>query len=87
MYLQIFAKNNPVKARLIIILAHLTLPFVAIYFGGLLYDIGWVLPTVLIPILTVIFFFAFYFYPNKKHKNSFFKYSYYRQKSLDFTLS
>lgn len=83
--LSIFAKNNPVKARFIIVLAHIMLPILAIYFGGFLYDVDWVLPTVLIPILIVIFFFAYYFYPNKKRPNNFFKHTYWRQKSLDFT--
>ena len=61
-----FAKENPVKARLIITLTHIILPFLAIYFGGLLYDINVSLPATLIPLLTVIFFFGNYLAPFKK---------------------
>ncbi len=79
-----FAKKHPVRARLIITFAHIVLPFLAIYFGASLYDFNVVLPAVLIPILVMVFFIATCLYPNKKRKSGFFKYSYYRQKSLDF---
>lgn len=79
-----FAKKNPVKARLIITFAHIVLPFLAIYFGASLYDFNVVLPVVLIPVLVTVFVIATCLYPNKKRKSGFFKYSFRRQKSLDF---
>lgn len=82
-----FAKANPVKARIVITISHILLVLNAILLGvtSYLFDIGFA-SWLLIPLSAIIMMLIF-FYPDKKHQHSRFKYSYTKQKIADFLLA
>ncbi len=84
--LSIWAKNNPKLARIIIALSHILVVLNSICLGILIFFYDWGESKWLFSILINIFFLAYFLYPSKKGKKTILQYSYFRQKSLDFTL-
>ena len=82
-----WAKTHPRQARVILVLAHVCIAFGALTCGFLTYFADIVLPSWLPILLANCFFIAYFFYPKKGTSQGWFKYSYFRQKSLDFILS
>ncbi|MEN8121626.1 MAG: hypothetical protein ABFS35_14845 [Bacteroidota bacterium] len=84
--LSYWGKNNPGKTRKIIAILHILLVFNAFSLATLtsLFDID--IPRAVLLIFGGIFFIAYFLYPSKKTKNGIFKYSYKKQKTLDFLL-
>ena len=84
--LSFWAMNNPVKARMILALAHILGALNAVVLGILLYDAELGYSPWLMLILANVFFLAFFFYPRFKAVKGWFRYTYVRQKVHDFTL-
>ncbi|WP_373551489.1 hypothetical protein [Haliscomenobacter sp.] len=82
-----WAKTHPRQARLILVLAHVCIALGALTCGFLTYFADIALPPWLPILLANCFFIAYFFYPKKGATQGWFKYSYVRQKSLDFILS
>ncbi len=82
-----WAKTHPRQARLILVLTHVCIAFGALTCGFLTYFADIVLPAWLPIFLANCFFIAYFFYPQKGATQGWFKFSYLRQKSLDFILS
>lgn len=82
-----WAKAHPRQARLILVLTHVCIAFGALTCGFLTYFFDIALPPWLPIVLANTFFIAYFFYPKKGATQGWFKYSYVRQKSLDFILS
>lgn len=81
-----WAKANLALARLTIVLSHLLLIGLALFLGGLLFQINLGDTPRLIFLFGNIFFLAFFFYPRKGDKNGWWRYSFWRQKRHDFLL-
>lgn len=82
-----WAKTHPRQARLILVLTHVCIAFGGLTCGFLTYFADIALPPWLPILLANCFFIAYFFYPKKGATQGWFKYSYLRQKSLDFILS
>lgn len=81
--ISLWGKNNPIKARIIIVLSHLILLLSSIYLGVISYVYDFDLPYEIIPILVSLFFLAYWFYPKKGQRNGWQRHSYTRQKTMD----
>ncbi|KAA3631335.1 MAG: hypothetical protein DWQ02_16565 [Bacteroidetes bacterium] len=84
--LSLWAKNNPVKSRIVIGLAHVFGGINAIFLGLVLYITEFGYSPWLMFSIANLFFLAFFFYPQRRFSKGWFKYSYFRQKLHDFTL-
>ena len=83
--LSLWGKNNPLKARLIIIFSHIILFNLAWFTGNELVSIGIDLPGYLKYLIVFVFLLAFIAYPLSKKKSQYKIVSYYiRQKTCDF---
>jgi hypothetical protein len=86
--LSFWAKRNPVKARVIIVLLHVLLIALALNTGIELYKSGISLPVSLLYVITILFFVVALLYPSKRKKDSrFTRQQFYRvQKTCDFII-
>lgn len=84
--LSLWANNNPIKSRAIITLGHLLIIPNALLLGFLTYAYDFEISRWVIVIFANVFFIAYFLYPNKQQGKGLFKYSYVKQKSLDFLL-
>jgi hypothetical protein len=83
--LSLWGKNNPIKARLIIIFSHIILFNLALFTGIELTSLGISLPEYLKYLILFVSFLAFITYPSAKNKSAYTLVSYYtRQKICDF---
>ena len=83
-----WAKENPWKARIIIILAHAALVTIALVTGENLTAIGIQLPGWILTLFLYVFILAIIFYPSRQKRTAFKKDLYYfRQKSCDWLLA
>ena len=82
----IWGKSNPKKARVIIASSHFLIVLFCAFLGFYLFVYEIKIPLWLTFALTNFFFIAYFLYPEKGQKKGFFKYSYIKQKSLDFIL-
>src|SRR5678810_406597 len=86
--LSLWGKNNPWKARVIIIFSHVILFQLAWFTGNELVSIGIYLPGYLKYLIVLISFLTFITYPSAKNKSTYKIVSYYtHQKTCDFLLS
>ena len=86
--LSLWGKNNPLKARLIIIFSHIILFILALFTGIELTSIGINLPEYLKYLILSVSLLAFITYPSSKNKSAYTIVSYYtRQKTCDFLLA
>ncbi|HMK19661.1 MAG TPA: hypothetical protein VK492_15775 [Chitinophagaceae bacterium] len=86
--LSLWGKNNPLKARLIIIFSHIILFNLAWFTGNQLVSIGVDLPEYLKYLIVFVFLLAFITYPSSKNKSGYKIVSYYvRQKTCDFVFA
>ncbi len=76
-----WAKHNPWKARLIIVVSHILLILIACWVGIKLFSYDFQIPALLLYLFILIFIIAAAFYPAEKKKN------YLHQKISDFTLA
>jgi hypothetical protein len=85
--LSYWAKMNPWKSRIIIILSHILLIFLGWYTGKGLVNLGVLMPAYWLYIFLLIFLIAAITYPSKKNKVFINKMKFYRQcKTRDFLL-
>jgi len=84
--LSIWANNNPKRARIIIAIAHVLTVINAVCLGMLLFYNDWGTSKWLLTLAVHVFCLSYFIYPKKNGKNNLLKYSYFRQKTLDFTL-
>jgi hypothetical protein len=83
--LSLWGRNNPIKARLIIIISHIILFILAWFTGNELLSIGINLPGYLKYLIVFVSLLAFITYPSAKRKSEYKIVSYYtRQKTCDF---
>lgn len=82
--LSLWAKSNPWKARLIIIISHLLIVLLAWFTGSEIYGLSDELPGYLKIIFVLVFVIAAFSYPFKKSQAA---YSYAKQKTCDFLLA
>ncbi len=86
--LSFWARENPWKARIIIVLLHFVLIILALFTGDTLSAIGIQLPAWSITLFLSLFILAAIFYPSRHKRNLIKKDLYYiRQKSCDFLLA
>ena len=86
--LSLWGKNNPWKARLIIIFSHVILFLLAWFTGNELVSTGINLPGYLKYLIVLISFLTFITYPSAKNKSTYKIVSYYtHQKTCDFLLA
>lgn len=81
-----WAKANPHKSRFIIVISHILMILNACLLGVLTYWVDVEIPYWLSFTLANLFFICWVIYPQKKLPFGFFKYTYQRQKTLDFLL-
>ena len=81
-----WAKKHPVSSRIIIAFSHVLIVLSGLFLGFLTYVQDYKLASWLLPLLGSLFFIAYFLYPNRQEVKGWFKYSYLRQKVLDFTL-
>lgn len=81
-----WGKRHPWKTRLIIVLIQLLLAVYSAMLGIWLYAQGWTLPGFLLSFGVLLFLLASFFYPHRKARLRVFRYTYRRQKALDFLL-
>ena len=82
-HLSYWAYLNPVKSQIIIALSHIMLGALAIYFGVWLFACDILLPKTLMYAGMTLFFIGFSFYPIRRARHKWWKFSYTKQKSMD----
>jgi len=81
-----WAKNHPISARIIIAVSHVLIAISGLCLGLLSYVYDFRPGNWIALLLGNVFFIAYFLYPNRRKIKGWFKYSYLRQKLLDFTL-
>ncbi len=81
-----WAKAHPIQSRWLIAASHILLSFLAVFSASLLYLNETIVPSWIIIFFAQVFFLAFFFYPKRSALKGWYKYSYARQKTHDFTL-